>query len=167
MTTAVVASDDLFTTWRGRSLSRSRVRGRHPAATTAGLRFAFYGRISTDGCQDPASSQQWQDDQAVRLTAGHGPVVAEYFDAGYSRSLPWHPRPHAAELLRAASQPDRGFDAVVIGEYERAFVGHQALQIIGYLQSQGVAVWLPEAGGPIDLTDPTHRALIMLLGHQF
>jgi hypothetical protein len=74
--------------------------------------------------------------------------VAEYFDAGYSRSLPWHQRPHAAELLRAAAQPDRGFDAVVIGEYERAFVGQQALQIIGYLQSHGVAVWLPEAGGP-------------------
>src|SRR3954452_19031733 len=40
------------------------------------------------------------------------------------------------------------------------------MQIIPYLQSHGVAVWLPEAGGPVDLTDPTHRALIMLLGHQ-
>ena len=27
-------------------------------------------------------------------------------------------------------------------------------------------MWLPEAGGPVDLDDPTHRALIMLLGHQ-
>jgi hypothetical protein len=58
-------------------------------------RFAFYGRISTDGYQDPASSRQWQYDQAVRLRAGHGPVVAEYFDVGYSRCLPWHHRPHA------------------------------------------------------------------------
>jgi hypothetical protein len=129
--TTAAASDDLFSAWLDRSPARTRVRGRHPADAASGPRFAFYGRISTDGYQDPASSQQWQYDQAVRLTAGHGPVVAEYFDAGYSRSLPWHQRPHAAELLRAASQPDRGFDAVVIGEYERAFVGHQALQIIG------------------------------------
>jgi site-specific DNA recombinase len=27
-------------------------------------------------------------------------------------------------------------------------------------------VWLPEFGGPVDLADPTHRALFLLLGHQ-
>src|SRR5689334_18838216 len=64
MTTAVVASDDLFTTWQDRSPARSRVRGRHPAGTTAGLRFAFSWRISTDGYQDPAPPRQWQHDQA-------------------------------------------------------------------------------------------------------
>nr|BFE74840.1 hypothetical protein GCM10020092_081410 [Actinoplanes digitatis] len=30
----------------------------------------------------------------------------------------------------------------------------------------GVAVWLPEFDGPVDLDDPAHRALLMLLGHQ-
>jgi DNA invertase Pin-like site-specific DNA recombinase len=92
--------------------------------------------------------------------------VTEYFDTGYSRSLPWHQRPSAAALLSDAARPDRGFDAVVIGEYERAFAGQQALHIIPQLQAHGVTVWLPEAGGPVDLDDPTHRALIMLLGHQ-
>jgi DNA invertase Pin-like site-specific DNA recombinase len=93
--------------------------------------------------------------------------VTEYFDTGYSRSLPWHQRPSAAKLLRDAARPDRGFDAVVVGEYERAFASQQALQIIPQpLQAHGVTVWLPEAGGPVDLDDPTHRALIMLLGHQ-
>ena len=130
------------------------------------LRFAFYGRISTTGYQDPASSRQWQHDNATRLTAGHGSIVTEYFDTGYSRSLPWHQRPSAAALLSDGAQPDRGFDAVVIGEYERAFAGQQALHIIPQLQARGVTVWLPEAGGPVDLDDPTHRALIMLLGHQ-
>jgi hypothetical protein len=86
--TTAAASDDLFTAWLDRSPARSRVRGRHPRGIAAGPRFAFYGRISTDGYQDPASSRQWQYDQAVRLTAGHGPVVAEYFDVGYSRCLP-------------------------------------------------------------------------------
>jgi hypothetical protein len=46
----------------------------------------------------------------------------------------------------------------VIGEYERAFAGRLALHLIPYLQSHGVAVWLPEVGGPVDLADPTHRA---------
>jgi len=38
--------------------------------------------------------------------AGH---VAEFFDAGQSRTVAW------------ARSPDRGWDAIVIGEYERAF----------------------------------------------
>ena len=159
-------ADDLFATWLGPAQSQGRVRGRQPCRPGGPIRFAFYGRISTNGYQDPASSRQWQYDTAARLTTGHGKICAEYFDTGCSRSLPWHQRPQAADLLRKASQPNQDFDAVVIGEYERAFAGRQAMQIIPYLQSHGVAVWLPEADGPIDLTDPTHRALVMMLGHQ-
>jgi DNA invertase Pin-like site-specific DNA recombinase len=166
LTTAPGEADDLFAAWLDRSTAHSRARGRHPQGADSSLRFAFYGRISTDGYQDPASSRLWQYDTAVALTTRHGRIVAEYFDVGYSRNLPWHQRPQGAELLRHASQPGRRFDAVVVGEYERAFVGRQALQIIPYLQSHGVAVWLPEIGGPVDSTDPTHRALLMLLGHQ-
>lgn len=164
--TAAAASDDLFTAWLGRSAEQSRVRGRRSRRATAVVRFAFYGRISTDGYQDPASSRQWQFDLAARLIQGQGRIAVEFFDTGYSRNLPWHERPGAAELLAEAERPDRRFDAVVIGEYERAFTGRQALQIIPYLRVHGVAVWLPEFGGPADLDDPTHRALLMLLGHQ-
>jgi hypothetical protein len=53
------------------------------------LRFAFYGRISTEDWQDPVTSQARQLQQAVMLTAGHGKIVAEFFDAGESRALPW------------------------------------------------------------------------------
>jgi DNA invertase Pin-like site-specific DNA recombinase len=158
--------DDLFTAWVNQSPVHDRARGRPPRRPQCLLRFAFYGRISTSGYQDPASSRQWQHDNATRLITRHGSIVAEFFDTGYSRSLPWHQRPAAAMLLHDASLPDRGFDAVVIGEYERAFAGQQALHIVPQLQAYGVAVWLPEADGPIDLDDPTHRALIMLLGHQ-
>ncbi|GAB3809445.1 hypothetical protein [Micromonospora zhanjiangensis] len=49
--------------------------------------------------------------------------MAEYFDIGCSRRLPWHARPQAATLLTAISAPGRLFDAVIIGEYERAFHG--------------------------------------------
>ena len=41
-----------------------------------------------------------------------------------------------------------------------------ALHIIPLLQAYGIAVWLPEAGGPANLDNPTHQALIMMLGHH-
>ena len=53
------------------------------------LRFAFYGRVSTEDWQDPVTSRARQRDQAAALVAGHGRIVAEFFDTGYSRTLPW------------------------------------------------------------------------------
>jgi hypothetical protein len=32
--------------------------------------------------------------------------------------------------------------------------------------THGVQVWLPELDGPVDLTHPTHQALIMQLGER-
>jgi hypothetical protein len=49
------------------------------------MRFAFYGRISTDGYQDPASSRQWQFDIAAELADGRGCIAVEFFDAGYAQ----------------------------------------------------------------------------------
>src|SRR5713226_234255 len=101
--------------------------GHRPAADQrrGGLRFAFYGRVSTEDYQDPVTSRARQRDQAAMLVAGHGRIVAEYFDAGASRVLPWQRRPQAAALLAAMADRGRGFDAVVIGVYERAFYGSQ------------------------------------------
>nr|BFE74823.1 hypothetical protein GCM10020092_081240 [Actinoplanes digitatis] len=47
---------------------------------------------------------------------------------------------------------------MVVGEFERAFAGGEARRIIETLQGYGVQVWLPETDGPVDLTDPDHRA---------
>jgi hypothetical protein len=58
---------------------------------------------------------------AAALVAGHGRIVAEFFDTGYSRALAWARRPQAATLVAGLADPDRGWDAIVIGEYERAF----------------------------------------------
>ena len=90
-----------------------------------GLRFAFYGRVSTKDWQDPVTSRARQREQAAALTAGHGTIVAEFFDAGQSRTVAWGRRPQAAALVAALADPDRGWDAIVIGEYERAFYGSQ------------------------------------------
>jgi len=64
------------------------------------MRFAFYGRVSTEDQQDPTSSKQWQMSRATALIEPHGgKVVAEFFDIGQSRSLPWKRRPQSLALL--------------------------------------------------------------------
>jgi hypothetical protein len=52
-----------------------------------GLRFAFYGRVSTEDRQDPVTSRARQQEQARVLVAGHGTIVAGFFDSGHSRTL--------------------------------------------------------------------------------
>lgn len=54
------------------------------------MRFAFYGRVSTEDQQDPKASRNWQITRARQLIdpAG-GEIVVEFFDVGQSRSLPW------------------------------------------------------------------------------
>ena len=74
-----------------------------------GLRFAFYGRVSTEDWQDPVTSRARQREQAAVLVAGHGKIVAEFFDSGESRTLPWARRPRAAAVVAALADPDRGW----------------------------------------------------------
>ena len=79
------------------------------------LRFAFYGRVSTEDYQDPVTARARQRDQAAALVAGHGQIVAEFFDVGQSRTLAWARRPQAAALVVVLADPGRGWDAIVIG----------------------------------------------------
>ncbi|MGW4946866.1 recombinase family protein [Actinoplanes sp. NPDC004185] len=153
--------------WLRRPPAQLRTRGQQQARhAEPGLRFAFYGRTSTGRFQDPASSREWQRADAIRVISGRGRIVVEFFDIGYSRALAWHHRPQAAALLDAAADADRGFDAVVIGEFERGFTAGQARSIIAQLHAYGISVWLAEINGPVDLTDATHQALLLLLGHH-
>jgi hypothetical protein len=71
-----------------------------------------------------------------------------------------------AAIRTPAEDPDRGFDAVVVGEYERAFYGDQFREVVAQLNAAGVQVWLPEADGPVELDSPVHEALMVLLGAQ-
>src|SRR5258705_4138011 len=52
--------------WTVRKLRGTPVPGR------GGLRFAFYGRVSTEDWQDPVTSRVRQREQAAVLVAGHG-----------------------------------------------------------------------------------------------
>jgi hypothetical protein len=130
------------------------------------LRFAFYGRVSTEDYQDPVTSRARQLDQAAALVAGFGLIVVEFFDVGWSRELAWPRRPQAAALLAALADPDRDFDAIVIGEYERAFYGPQYSLIAPLLEHYGVQLWLPEAGGPVNFAAEDDEQLMLSVGVQ-
>ncbi len=145
---------------------RRRGRRRLADGVRSGLRFAFYGRMSTEEYQDRVTSLRWQREMAEETIAGRGLIVVEYFDEGWSRRVSWCERPAAAALLDAVRSPGRSFDAVVVGEYERAFCDDQFQSVSATLREHGVQVWLPEAGGLVDWDSPTHRALVLLLGAQ-
>ncbi|WP_433177286.1 recombinase family protein [Actinoallomurus sp. CA-150999] len=129
------------------------------------LRFAFYGRVSTEDQQDPEASRHWQLTRARSLIDPHGGViVAEYFDVGQSRSIPWQRRPQANELLVELRNPGRAFDAVVIGEPQRAFYGNQYGLTIELFKHFGIPLWVPEIGGAIDPANEAHELIMSVFG---
>ncbi|CAN5576722.1 recombinase family protein [soil metagenome] len=129
------------------------------------IRVAFYGRVSTEDQQDPVASKGWQLRRAKQLVEPHGGnVVQEFFDIGMSRSLPWKRRAEAKRLLDALGNPDRGFEAVVIGEPQRAFYGNQFGLTFPVFTHYGVQLWVPEVGGAIDPGSEAHDMVMMLFG---
>jgi site-specific DNA recombinase len=128
------------------------------------LRFAFYGRVSTEDWQDPVTSRARQLQQALMLTAGVGVITTEFFDSGESRELPWARRPQAAALVAQLADPERGWDAVVIGEYERAFYGNQYASMAPLFEHYGVSLWMPEVGGRVDWHADDHEQTMVALG---
>jgi len=153
------AAGDALAAWaEGLAARGGGVRGR------GRLRFAFYGRVSTEDWQDPESSRARQLAQAVMLTAGAGVITAVFFDAGESRVLPWARRPQAAALVAQLADPDRGWDAIVIGEYERAFYGNQYASMAPLFEHYGVSLWMPEVGGRVDWHAEDHEETMLALG---
>ena len=133
-----------------------------PEKTSPARRFAFCGRVSTEDNQDPDASRNWQISRSRALIepAG-GIIVAEYFDIGQSRSLPWARRPRAAQLLADLANPGH---AVVIGEPQRAFCGNQYSLTMPVLTHYGVELWVPEVGGPIDPDSEAHDLIMSVFG---
>ncbi|GAB4052347.1 recombinase family protein [Catellatospora paridis] len=157
---------DLLGWWirQAHGAARAPRMNRRSSPSAGELRFVFYGRISTTGFQDWISSARWQRDFAADLIEGRGTIVAEFFDVGCSRRLEWSERPQAALLLEAIADPQRPFDAIVVGEFERAFYGDQFLRLAPLFDCYGVQVWLPELDGPVDVDNELHLSLLMLLG---
>jgi len=98
------------------------------------------------------------------LAAGAGVITAEFFDTGESRELPWARRPQAAALVAQLADPERGWDAIVIGEYERAFGGSQYASMAPLFEHYGVSLWMPEVGGQVDWHAEDHEQTMLALG---
>ena len=128
------------------------------------LRFAFYGRVSTEDWQDPVTSRTRQREQAEALVRGHGQIVAEFFDVGHTRKLAWPRRPQSAALVAQLADPDRGWEAIVIGEYERAFCGSQYATMAPLFEHYGVQLWTPEAGDRVDFRSEQDEKTMTELG---
>jgi hypothetical protein len=91
-------------------------------------------------------------------------IVAEFFDAGQSRTVAWGRRPEAARLVAQLADPRRGWDAVVVGEYERAFYGSQYAAMAPLFEHYGVQLWLPETGGRVDYASEHDEHTMTVLG---
>jgi site-specific DNA recombinase len=129
------------------------------------IKFAFYGRVSTEDQQDPESSRSWQLTRSRALIeARDGEIVAEYFDVDKSRSIPWQRRPEASALLAELKNTGRDFEAVVIGEPHRAFYGNQYGLTFPVFEHYRVPLWVPEVGGPIDPANEAHDLVMSVFG---
>ncbi|GAA4905049.1 recombinase family protein [Streptomonospora salina] len=127
--------------------------------------FAFLGRVSTEDQQDPESSRQWQRSRATALIQNHGGhIVEEFFDIDRSRSVPPQRRPQASRLLDLLANPNRGFDAVVVGEPQRAFYGNQFAMTFPMFEHYSVQLWVPEIGGAIDPANEAHELIMSMYG---
>ena len=133
-----LSSDSGLVAWAERSGGR---RGGGPAR--AGLRFAFYGRVSTEDWQDPVTSRARQREQAGALARGHGVIVAEFFDVGESRSVAWGRRPQAAMLISQLADPGRGWHAVVTSQTALVLAPVLALAIIVAIATGEVRYRIP------------------------
>src|ERR1017187_4862067 len=65
---------------------------------------------------------------------------------------------------RCTGRSGPGWDAVVIGEYERAFYGSQYASTAPLFEHFGVTLWAPEVGGRIDWHAENHEQTMFALG---
>ena len=96
---AVAAATGGLAGWAERSALRRASRLTAGGPVPGRPRFVFYGRVSTEDWQDPVTSRARQREQAEMLVRGHGVIVAEFFDAGQSRTVARGRRPEAASLV--------------------------------------------------------------------
>ncbi len=87
-----------------------------PGSDQADLRFAWYGRLSTDELQQPQLAFPSQRAACERRVSGIGRIVCEFTDVESGRS---DDRAGIEALFAEAGRADRRFDAVVTYKAER------------------------------------------------
>jgi len=76
------------------------------------------------------------------------------------------PPPTGRGSAGSNGRPRPAFDAIVIGEYERAFYGSQYALMAPLFEHYGVQMWLPEAGGQVSFDAEADDQLMIALGVQ-
>lgn len=133
---------------------------------SGGLRFAFYGRVSTEDWQDPVCSRARQLAQAQSLVAGYGRITGGVFRCRAEPGAAVGAPPAGRRAAGRDGDPGRGFDVIVIGEYERAFHGSQYALMAPLFEHYGVQLWMPEAGGRVNFAAEGDEQLMLSLGVQ-
>ncbi|MBO2451656.1 hypothetical protein J4573_31515 [Actinomadura barringtoniae] len=128
------------------------------------LRFAFYGGGRAYSLTSAHTPYERQRRCALALIEPHGgQIVAEYFDLGATRTVPWHRRPQMRALLEALKTNPGQIDAVVIGRPAPVFDTEPYVPywlLLAVLAELGAAVWIPEVGGPIDPYNEEHDLIM-------
>jgi DNA invertase Pin-like site-specific DNA recombinase len=129
------------------------------------IRFALYGRVSTEDQQDPKASRGCQLRRARSLIDPHGGTIVDSTStsgkAGHCRGKR---RPEASRLLVDVASADRSFDALAIGEPQRAFYGNQFGLTFPVLTHYGVGLWVPEVGDAVDPGSEADDMVMTLFG---
>ena len=137
------------------------------SATEPELDYALLARTSTEDNQSPEESLKWQEHRGGLVIRDTGRIAVVFHDKGLSRSIPWKRRPEAQALLNEMRHPRplRRFDAVVIGEPQRAFGDQlQIASIVPIFVHLGIQLWVPELGGPYDPANDAHDIVLGLFG---
>jgi hypothetical protein len=126
------------------------------------MKFAFYGQaITTDWrTARPIHAQQLAD-ATGRIARRGGQIVADYFDVYPDGRRPWRHRRQAHQLLHAIEDPQRGFDAIVIGDTGSALTPAEYDDLLALCGEYGVQLWLPEVDEPVDPDNEEHQEIIM------
>jgi hypothetical protein len=66
--------------------------------------------------------------------------------------------------VAALADPGREWDAIMIGEYERAFYGSQYATMAPLFEHYGVQLWMPETGGRVDYASEHDEKAMTVLG---
>src|SRR4029450_8895708 len=118
---------------------------------------AFYGRCSTEDNQDPETSKAWQLSNAAKFVRPLGGViVAEFFDIGQSRSVPWERRQPPSRLLSQLLNRDRGWTGLVVGEGPCCWFGNQFSLTAPRFEAYGLDLWVPELGSKVENRNTQH-----------
>jgi site-specific DNA recombinase len=148
----------------GESLVARSGRPRATGLACGGLRFVFYGRVSTEDWQDPVTSRARQREQAGALVRGDGQIVAEFFDARQSRTVAWaavrkrHGWPPCWRIPAGAGT--RSWPGSTSGRSTAA----QYAAMAPLFEHYGVRLWMPEADGRVDFASEHDEHAMTVLG---